>query len=65
MQKLTVFFVSDHTGVTAEAVGHSLLSQFGELEYQAQTMPFIDTPEKAAALAARIPRPRLRSSSPP
>lgn len=49
-----VFFVSDHTGVTAEAVGHSLLSQFIELEYQAQTVPFIDTPEKAAELAERI-----------
>ena len=49
-----VFFVSDHTGVTAEAVGHSLLSQFIELEYQAQTVPFIDTPEKGAELAERI-----------
>lgn len=54
MQKLSVFFVSDHTGVTAEAVGHSLLSQFRALEYQAQTVPFIDTPEKAATLAERI-----------
>lgn len=54
MQKLTVFFVSDHTGVTAEAVGRSLLSQFRELEYKTLTVPFIDTPEKAAALAARV-----------
>lgn len=54
MQKLSVFFVSDHTGVTAEAVGHSLLSQFRELEYQALTVPFIDTPDKAASLADRV-----------
>lgn len=54
MEKLTVFFVSDHTGVTAEAVGHSLLSQFRELEYQAQTVPFVDTSAKAAALAERV-----------
>ncbi len=54
MQKLSVFFVSDHTGVTAEAVGHSLLSQFRELEYHAQTVPFVDTLDKAAALAARV-----------
>lgn len=54
MQKLTVFFVSDHTGVTAEAVGHSLLSQFRELEYQSQTVPFIDTLEKAETLSGRI-----------
>jgi regulator of PEP synthase PpsR (kinase-PPPase family) len=54
VQKLTVFFVSDHTGVTAEAVGHSLLSQFSELEYQQLTVPFVDTLEKADALIARI-----------
>ncbi len=54
MQKLTAFFVSDHTGVTAEAVGYSLLSQFRELEYQALTVPFVDTPDKAAALDGRI-----------
>jgi regulator of PEP synthase PpsR (kinase-PPPase family) len=54
VQKLTVFFVSDHTGVTAEAVGHSLLSQFRELEYQALTVPFVDTPAKAATLADRV-----------
>ena len=53
MEKLTVFFISDHTGVTAEAVGHSLLSQFRELEYQAHTVPFVDTPSKAAMLADR------------
>ncbi len=54
MQKLTAFFVSDHTGVTAEAVGHSLLSQFRELEYQPLTVPFVDTAEKVEALAARV-----------
>lgn len=54
MQKLTVFFISDHTGVTAEAIGHSLLSQFQALDYQALTVPFIDTPAKAEALAARV-----------
>jgi regulator of PEP synthase PpsR (kinase-PPPase family) len=54
VQKLSVFFVSDHTGVTAEAVGHSLLSQFRELEYQAQTVPFVDTPDKAEALSRRV-----------
>lgn len=54
MEKLTVFFVSDHTGVTAEAVGHSLLSQFRELEYHPVTVPFVDTPEKLDALAYRV-----------
>lgn len=54
MKELTVFFISDHTGVTAEAVGKSLLSQFSGQACKTLTVPFIDTPEKAHALAARI-----------
>lgn len=27
----TVFFVSDRTGITAETLGHSLLTQFDEI----------------------------------
>ena len=44
----TVFFVSDGTGLTAEMLGHSLLSQFGGVEFRRFTLPFINTPEKAA-----------------
>lgn len=54
MENLTVFFVSDHTGVTAEAVGKSLLSQFRGLEYKTLTVPFIDTPEKIQGLMKRV-----------
>ncbi|NWG38873.1 MAG: kinase/pyrophosphorylase [Hydrogenophilaceae bacterium] len=54
MENLTVFFVSDHTGVTAEAVGKSLLSQFRGLTYKTLTIPFIDTPEKASDIAKRV-----------
>jgi regulator of PEP synthase PpsR (kinase-PPPase family) len=46
--------VSDHTGVTAEAVGKSLLSQFKGLEYKTLTVPFIDTPDKARDLVKRV-----------
>lgn len=51
---LTVFFVSDHTGVTAEALGKSLLSQFSGLACKTLTVPFIDTPEKTRELAMRV-----------
>jgi [pyruvate, water dikinase]-phosphate phosphotransferase / [pyruvate, water dikinase] kinase len=54
MNELTVFFVSDHTGVTAEAVGHSLLSQFRGLEYKTLTVPFIDSAEKVQAVIKRV-----------
>jgi len=42
----TVFFVSDRTGITAEMLGNSLLSQFEGLSFHRQTIPFVDTPEK-------------------
>ncbi len=50
----TVFFVSDHSGVTAETMGHSLLSQFEGIKFCAVTLPFISTPEKAHDAAERI-----------
>lgn len=54
MEKLNVFFVSDHTGVTAEAIGTSLLSQFKGVEYKTLTVPFVDTHEKVSDLASRV-----------
>jgi regulator of PEP synthase PpsR (kinase-PPPase family) len=41
------FFVSDRTGLTVEALGSSLISQFGEIDFLRLTLPFIDTVEKA------------------
>ena len=45
--KRTVFFVSDGTAITAETFGHSLLTQFGDLEFRQIRLPFVDTPSKA------------------
>ena len=50
----TVFFVSDRTGITAEMLGNSLLTQFEGVGFQRQTIPFVDTPEKIAEVVARI-----------
>lgn len=50
----SVFFVSDHTGLTTEMLGRSLLAQFEGVEFNRITLPYIDTPEKANAAAARI-----------
>ncbi len=47
--KRTVFFISDGTGITAETLGHTLLTQFEDLERREITLPFIDTPERALA----------------
>lgn len=56
----TVFFISDGTGITAETVGHSLLSQFDGIPYRQERMPFIDTREKAMDCRRRIEAAGLR-----
>lgn len=53
-QKRTVFFLSDGTGITAQMLGHSLLTQFEGVEFTQVTLPFVDTPEKAEECVARI-----------
>lgn len=43
----TIFFVSDRTGITAELLGKTLLTQFPGVEFHKRTLPFVDTVEKA------------------
>ncbi|GGY27382.1 posphoenolpyruvate synthetase regulatory kinase/phosphorylase PpsR [Paludibacterium paludis] len=50
----SAFFISDRTGITAESLGHTLLTQFDTVEFRRETVPFIDTVEKATQLAERI-----------
>ena len=52
--KRTAFFVSDRTGITAETLGHSLLTQFDSVEFEQVTVPFVDTVDKAAAVARHV-----------
>ena len=52
--KRTVFFLSDGTGITAQMLGHSLLTQFEGVEFNQVTLPFVDTSEKAEESVARI-----------
>jgi hypothetical protein len=47
MVERTVFFLSDQTGVTAETLGHSLITQFSAQKFRKMTLPFIDTEDKA------------------
>ncbi len=51
--KRTVFFISDRTGITAEVLGHSLLTQF-DSEFEQVTLPYTDTPERADAAIRRV-----------
>lgn len=50
----TIFFVSDRTGITAELLGKTLLTQFPGVEFRKRTIPFVDTIEKARSALAEI-----------
>jgi regulator of PEP synthase PpsR (kinase-PPPase family) len=52
--KRTVFFVSDQTGITAETMGHSLMTQFDGIEFRQVTVPFISTVDKAIEAVRKI-----------
>ena len=49
-----VFFLSDQTGVTAETLGRSLLTQFEGYDFDQVTVPFIDSVDKADEAVHRI-----------
>jgi hypothetical protein len=52
--KRTAFFVSDRTGITAEMLGHSLLTQFDGVRFNEVTLPFVDSLEKAQLVVEQI-----------
>ena len=52
--KRTAFYLSDGTGITAETLGHSMLSQFGDIEFVQITLPFVQSDEQTREAVARI-----------
>lgn len=61
----TVFFVSDGTGITAQMLGHSLLTQFEGVEFDQVTLPFVDNFDRAQEALERIEREALRGNGQP
>ncbi len=61
----SVFIISDGTGITAETLAHSLLSQFDGLAYRQIRMPFVDSADKVAECIARIDEARHREGQLP
>ncbi|MDQ1060837.1 regulator of PEP synthase PpsR (kinase-PPPase family) [Arthrobacter globiformis] len=66
----TVFFLSDSTGITAETLGNTLLTQFPGRPLERRTIPFITTVEQAHEVVATIdqlaangPRPIIFSTT--
>ena len=50
----TVFFISDRTGITAEMLGNSLLTQFEDIHFHRVTIPFVDSMEKVADAVRQV-----------
>lgn len=63
--KRTAFFVSDRTGITAEMLGHSLLSQFDGVRFNEVTLPFVDSPEKAREVVKQVDQQGVTDGSRP
>ena len=53
-QRRTVFFISDRTGITAEMLGNSLLTQFEDIVFHRVTIPFVDSMEKVADAVRQV-----------
>ncbi len=63
--KRTVFFISDGTGITAEALGHSLLTQFEHIKFEHITIPYVNSEEKATAAIQHIQEIAVRDGERP
>jgi [pyruvate, water dikinase]-phosphate phosphotransferase / [pyruvate, water dikinase] kinase len=50
----SVFFVSDGTGLTAESLGQSMITQFDEVNFNRITIPFVDSIEKANSAVQEV-----------
>jgi len=50
----TVFFLSDRTGITAEMLGNSLLTQFEDFTFHRVTIPFVDSLDKVADAVRQV-----------
>jgi len=54
VEKYTVFFISDHTAITVETLGYSILTQFSRLNFEFHAIPFMNSPEKAKTAQSSI-----------
>ena len=61
----TVFFISDRTGITAEMLGNSLLTQFEDFEFQRVTIPFVDSPERVTEAVRAVNETAAREGQRP
>lgn len=61
----SVFFLSDRTGITAETLGHSLLTQFDGIEWKKHYAAFLDNSAKIQDVVDRINTAAEQEEQPP
>jgi hypothetical protein len=65
MTKRSVFIVSDGTGITAEMLGHSVLSQFPEITFHTTALPFVNSDDRVVDAIRQINRAAAADKSTP
>lgn len=63
--KRSVFFISDRTGITAEMLSNTLLSQFEQVHFEKYSLPFVDNMDKAHAAVEKINAVATQDGIPP
>ncbi|CAA0119307.1 Phosphoenolpyruvate synthase regulatory protein [BD1-7 clade bacterium] len=54
MNKRHVYIISDSTGITAQTLAQSIVSQFEDIKFQTTVIPYVDSIEKAQQTVERI-----------
>lgn len=65
MHRRPIFFVSDGTGITAETIGLSVLTQFDGIQFDTRRLPFVDDEDKVRAVVTQIRTAQARSGTRP
>lgn len=63
--KRYVFFLSDGTGITTETLGLSLLTQFPQIEFITETIPYVNSKEKAQEVVEQVNQAAKSSGAQP
>ena len=61
----SIFFLSDHTGISVETLGNALLAPFPRVQFKRRNLPFIDTIVKAEEARDQILLDHQQSGLPP
>ncbi len=61
----SVFYISDHTGITTEKLGSALLSKFPEAKFRNESFPFANSPAKISQALLKVRNRFMVEGKPP